>query len=447
MITAFALATLAHGQIQIENIEAGDKVRYPVVLLRGTAKDKDIAVGVSWKKMLQFPVVDGRYTALVELKPGLNMVLLNSGKDILKYRIDYKPMTTPYKVVAVYLTANDETTDYQAPDGANTKQYREKIDTGLKLLQSYCAEAMYQAGFGRKTFALEYDDQGQVVVHVAKHPSSGAELRAKDGNALWDMFSRFLEPTYPFDTNKCCAIMGFTRYDLATQKVTGHTALGGDGLGLFASGSFYTWPSNLGDIWKAFTNATVIDPKVSFDDSGRRGTYWASASTTLGAVMHEMGHTFGLPHSTDPMSIMSRGFDHLNRAIVLTEPPAKGKTEPVKFASNEVAHWDLYSSAWLNWSPWFQPDGNNGAKFSNAQAPTVKLDTHKGEVEFNAPNGIRFIGSRWDNHPAWFQTFSNPAPTNQKFSRQELHDRVGNRTVHISVLDDFGNEASLDDTL
>ena len=41
-----------------------------------------------------------------------------------------------------------------------------------------------------------------------------------------------------------------------------------------------------------------------------RGYYWANYATTLGAAMHELGHTFNLPHT--PSGIMGRGFDDMN---------------------------------------------------------------------------------------------------------------------------------------
>ena len=41
-----------------------------------------------------------------------------------------------------------------------------------------------------------------------------------------------------------------------------------------------------------------------------RGYHWANYATTLGAAMHELGHTFNLPHT--PSGIMGRGFDDMN---------------------------------------------------------------------------------------------------------------------------------------
>lgn len=41
-----------------------------------------------------------------------------------------------------------------------------------------------------------------------------------------------------------------------------------------------------------------------------RGWYWANYSTTLGATIHEIGHSLDLAHT--PRGIMARGHDDMN---------------------------------------------------------------------------------------------------------------------------------------
>lgn len=437
-----ALVALAQAKITVDNFEPGTLVRYPVVTLRGTCPDSSIATGLDWKAMSKFDVTDGKFVAIVELKPGLNWVLLNAGRDTVKLRIDYKPMKTPYVMRAVYIVADDEDPRYDSPIPGDRQQYREKFDTALKLLQSFTAESMNDNGYGRKTFPLELDDNGKVVVHLLKHPKKGDELRAMSGNDLWSLFYGWLEPQFPMDVNKVCALMGFSRYEAWHKVAKGHTALGGGGLGVFGTASMYTWPAALNDIIPAFSNAKTIDPNISFDDTAYRGTYWASASTTMGAMLHEMGHTLGLPHSTDPQEIMSRGFDHLNRAYTFIEPPERGKSEPSPFAKDQVAHFSPVFAARLNWHPWFQPDGNNGGKFLTALLPTITLDTDKDTVTFNAPYGCRVIGTDRDGtEPACTPYPKDPAQivVTQKLS--ELKAKMGTGAFDVYVIDGQGNEA------
>lgn len=79
----------------------------------------------------------------------------------------------------------------------------------------------------------------------------------------------------------------------------------------------------------------------------------------MGAIIHELGHGFGLPHVTDPESIMARGFDHFNRVFISIEAP-RLNAKPFVFSStttftlNQTAYWDKDSAKKMMASPWFQ---------------------------------------------------------------------------------------------
>lgn len=63
-----------------------------------------------------------------------------------------------------------------------------------------------------------------------------------------------------------------------------------------------------------FLDATVIDTEQLMDDSNYRGTHGGCLATTLGSVLHELGHTFDLGHTRE--GIMGRGFDYVDRVFV-----------------------------------------------------------------------------------------------------------------------------------
>ena len=46
-----------------------------------------------------------------------------------------------------------------------------------------------------------------------------------------------------------------------------------------------------------------------------REFYWANYSTSVGASLHELGHTFDLAHT--PTGVMARGFDDLYRVFTV----------------------------------------------------------------------------------------------------------------------------------
>ena len=72
--------------LSISNVEAGETVRYPLLLIRGATSGTEVLAGLSVKSAIKFPAVDGRYQAAVELKPGANMVLVAAGRETVKRR-------------------------------------------------------------------------------------------------------------------------------------------------------------------------------------------------------------------------------------------------------------------------------------------------------------------------------------------------------------------------
>ena len=430
--------------LTIDNFQPADIVRYPLVIVNGSAEGPEMAIGTSWKTAIRFPVVNHRYSSIVELKPGINMVLLHSGKASMKFRLDYKPMTSPYRVQAIYVMASDEAEAYFTDNPKDRFPIREKFDTEMKLLQSFTADAMNRAGYGRKTFPLELDGSGKVAVHFVKSPMKGDALRALDANAIYSHVYDVLKTQFTQDTSKWCGLLGFTRYDVATKKALGHLALGGGCQGLFGSGSMQWWPATLKDVPKVFTNTTVLDPNVTFEDSGYRKTVWANVSTAFGATIHELGHTFGLPHSADRFSVMSRGFDFFSRSFTVVEPPVAGKTDPTFFASNELSSWDLFSAAHLNVNPWFQPDGYVGTAFDTSNPPAIKVS--EDEITISATNGIRVVGAHNDAIPEWFAEYKAlDAPKQLKLSIKEIRSKMQNTglPLEIVVIDSNGNQSQV----
>ena len=53
-----------------------------------------------------------------------------------------------------------------------------------------------------------------------------------------------------------------------------------------------------------------------------RGTYGGCFATTLGAMVHELGHTLDLGHTEN--GIMARGFDDMDRFFTICPQTATG---------------------------------------------------------------------------------------------------------------------------
>jgi len=170
--------------------------------------------------------------------------------------------------------------------------------------------------------------------------------------------------------------------------VYSHTALGGGAVALFGGGNLFTWPSRLADVQAAFLDDRRIDTKRFFSDSVGRHTFWAAASTTIGAALHELGHTMGLPHTRHPHDIMTRGIDRLNRVFTFVEPPHARRRTPYEFKDGEVALWAPTSAAWLKFSRWLALDKKDLPERSRTR---VTLDRAGRKVRIESETGIGAI--------------------------------------------------------
>ncbi len=435
MLHTLFLAAFRPPVLDITSLDAGETVRYPLLLIRGTTPDKDVAVGTDWKTAVRFPAAEGKFEAVVELKPGENMILVNSGRDTIRQQVVYQPTKTPYKVRMVYLEASDEGPEYEVLPGGDSSQFRKKLDIALKMMQSVAAESMKEAGYGRKTFPLELGPDGKVVIHVIRTGSTGDELRKLDGNTLWSRFYGELQKPFDYDVDKICAVMAFTRWDRRAKVGRAHTALGGGALGLFGGGTLWSWPASVAEIPTVFSDARPVDDSRVMDDTGLRGTVWASASTAVGAMLHEMGHTFGLPHSTDGRSAMSRGFDFLNRRFVVSEPPRKGSSEGRTVGFEDATHWDPFEAARLNLHPWFQPDGLGHARFPAATPPKIRLEGD--EVIVDAPYGLGLVGAVREGKPGVFRKFDGDRSIHLRRSE------MGEGEATLIAVDVDGNQTEI----
>ncbi len=132
-------------------------------------------------------------------------------------------------------------------------------------------------------------------------------------------------------------------------------ALGGGSVAALDASSLFSWPDSLVDVADAFADARAI-PEDFAADSGFRRTRWALTASTLGAGLHELGHAFGLEHSTAPTDFMSRGFDRFNRIFTVVEPPDANSANAVEsvFDDESAATWTPESANRLIRSRWIE---------------------------------------------------------------------------------------------
>lgn len=185
------------------------------------------------------------------------------------------------------------------------------------MIQSATAEMMHAQGQGRRTFRLA----PSVKVHRTTSFTVD-EAHNMTCMELWTKIASDLSSTPNRSQIIDLVIMSFTR--MRNGEVKAHTALGGASLALFGSGSLFTWPVDVLQIPKRMLDFRTFDTKFFFDDSAGRSSIMgrrACTATTIGALLHELGHCLSLPHpcadaTKNGGGIMSRGFDHFDRLFV-----------------------------------------------------------------------------------------------------------------------------------
>ena len=427
LFVSLASTLFADEEIQVVNFTDGTEIDYPVALLRGRLYDETAAeivcTNLSSQKasrQIHGDAWKGQFKVLAELVPGENELELTSGDHKTTLKLNYKKNSNPLVVRMIYMTDSTGNTDFQTPYENDSQNFKGKLDTALKLMQCFTAETMNDAGLGRKTFNLELDENGDVVVHVFKGKLTAEEYGSGSDNEWYIKVYQEVTPQFPDHSGRNLVIPAYTRFDPEKKKPVCHTALGGGCQALFGSGCMYTWPDSLDGVVKAFTDSTPVDGNRFHDDSAFRSVYWAAASTTIGAALHELGHTFGLPHSNQPRDIMTRGIDQLNRFFVMREAPSRFNRNWLENIDNEAANWSPISAMALNVNPFFQ-DVPPVEKRGRVKLQLV--DDNK-TLELKAENGIAFFGvmSGGDRQLYVAPEPGQPLPKQMRFSVEELKD-------------------------
>ena len=321
----------ANAPITITNYNDNETIGYPLVLLRGDLADSSLGTVTVVNKSSKIDscrmdglASKGRFKAFAELVPGKNILEVKTDKDNISFTLNYEPQTNPYKVRAIHFTDNTGNPEFQSQI-KDDQNYREKWDASLKLMQSFTADWMNERGYGRRTFNLELDEAGKVIVHIVKAEQSFEQLQTLNGMQAYFAASKAIDEQLPRGPYKNLVTVAWSHHDPETGNASGYAALGGGGISTMGGACFYTWPTGVKNIQKTFMSDVQIDTKNFHADGG--DAIYRTASNTIGASIHELGHAFGLPH-TNPQkgfgnAIMFHGY-LINRYATFTDPPYNG---------------------------------------------------------------------------------------------------------------------------
>jgi len=400
--------------VTVTNLKNGASLRYEVALIKGTLSNGATELNLQQEgesKLIPALVHDGKFKALVTLNPGLNKIhLLPNAPDKPKiFQLTYEPQTNAHFVRLIWLTDNSGNEAFAAPDDKTPQDYEGRLRTAGLLMQTFAAEKMHEAGHGRRTFKLERNEKGAIVIHKLKgERSKEFYYKLGDSGHYWNQVREEVNRAFPDKLSKNVVLAAFTRKDSKTGKMKGHTALGGANLGLFGSASIFSWPRSIDEAQAAFLSEKTFDASRVHDDSNFRSNHWGLASTTMGATLHELSHTLGLFHTGDPRAIMSRGFDHFNRAFTFCDPPSKRSKKATYFPLNKEAYFSPAYAASLRWNRWFSLDKT---AYLGDAPPKATYYHDRGTVQFSSSRGIRWIGLITDTDKVEiFRHYDDPTP-------------------------------------
>lgn len=242
----------------------------------------------------------------------------------------------------------------QRGEQANLNTAIRRLKVAARMMQAFTQDEMRRVGFSNRSFQFVEETvshQGifgynvespvphqEVKVHVLRSPKSMADLRDPNiaqqnpkgtntgelfGHANHlvmntpEMFQWYKDNDTPIQA--ACIYLD-SHYDAKMDMILTHAALGGGTgqvkLAIFGSHGLHSWPINFAQITPSFLDATHLGKDVA-NDCGECGTSWECCNVTMGAFMHEIGHSFGSPHQES--GVMLRDYVWWNRSFMTRE--------------------------------------------------------------------------------------------------------------------------------
>ncbi|XP_034251402.1 putative zinc metalloproteinase YIL108W [Thrips palmi] len=348
-----ACSAESHG-IDILNFCNNEEVSHSIVVVEGNVKScgnncqsRTVTVdrfSRSWcapNTTIHYVSKTCYFKFILRLEKGVNTFSIKYCSFLTEFTLVFKPRNTSFCVLPLYVICKGHDGRFQAPEYEDNSidSACDRIDVGIRLVQSLFAEKLKQGGFGRCTFQLQSDTNPKVPdVNVFYSNISVDDAHSKPMKDLWASLAReIMSSQLGNEKHKFVAFLSSTFYN--GQSVTGsrpshddilkctdgYVAMGGGGLALIGTGCLHTWATTVDEVEPRLINNTKVDKTLFMDDSNYRGTYGGCYASTLGATCHEMGHIFGLGHTIH--GIMGTEYHFIHQMFLTAENEGMTNTQ------------------------------------------------------------------------------------------------------------------------
>ena len=180
-------------------------------------------------------------------------------------------------------------------------RYRERLEAILEDIRAFYREGMAHAGFGPKTFDLDRDEQGKVIIHLVKgndpesaYPRSGF---VQNGGADASTRDKIMAASRPVlqaagiapEHDTTIIFCNLAKWDEKTRFFQHHSPY--MGFWTQTGGWCFAVDCSILDIGQiAQKQPTLRDAEWGVESIGKFNTVF------IGGIAHELGHAFGLPH-------------------------------------------------------------------------------------------------------------------------------------------------------
>jgi hypothetical protein len=284
------------------------------------------------------------FRILAELKEGKNTLYIEDSSGTTTLTLAYKPPTTDYRVKVWYVVPKGEDPHTFTKHGNNgdytqitpfstsvervMAEFKGKISAQVKLMQSWSAEDMKKAGYGRKTFYPVYTAAGDIDIGIIELDQTREEL-IKSGQGVFGDIINKVPAKYKDGKHK----------NLSFTTIHAQALGGGDFCMVGSKTIVQIGPMKTEQIYDCLLNPERVD-NLSWRE------YVGVTIHELGHQMHSAWHPGGRNH------IMQSAYGNISRYFTLFDNAADKKGHK----DDNQSTWGVYTPM-MNYNRWFMsPD-------------------------------------------------------------------------------------------